>query len=47
MARYAAEATDDGPSYSDAFDTGRAVSSEIAVWNSNITWRPPWDTSGW
>ena len=23
------------------------MSSDIAVWNSNITWRPPWETSGW
>ena len=28
-------------------DRQRAVSSEIAVWNSNITWRPPCETSGW
>ena len=47
MARYAAEATDDGPSYIDAFDTGRPVSSEIAVWYSNITCRPPCEISGW
>jgi hypothetical protein len=23
------------------------VSSEIAVWNSNITWSPPCEISGW
>jgi hypothetical protein len=27
--------------------TGSAVSSEIAVWYSNITCSPPWETSGW
>ena len=37
IARYAAEATDDGPSYREALATGSAQSSEIAVWNSNIT----------
>ena len=25
----------------------QAVSSEIAVWNSNIACRPPWEISGW
>src|SRR4051812_50190243 len=46
-ARYPAEATEDGPSYSAAFETGRPVSSLIAVWYSNIAWRLPWLTSGW
>ena len=32
--------------YADAFATGRPVSSEIAVWNSNITWSPPCEISG-
>ena len=47
IARYAAEATADGPSYRAAFETGRPVSSDIAVWNSNITCSPPWEISGW
>ena len=42
-----AEATADGPSYRVAFETGRPVSSLIAVWYSNMTWSPPWETSGW
>ena len=42
----AAAATALGPSYTEAFDTGRPVSSDIAVWNSNITWRPPCEISG-
>jgi hypothetical protein len=37
----------DGPSYRAAFDTGRPVSSLIAVWYSNIAWRLPWLISGW
>ena len=40
-------ATADGASYSVEFDTGRAVSSLIAVWYSNISWSVPWETSGW
>ena len=47
FARYAAAPTALGPSYSEAFETGRPVSSEIAVWYSNMTCRPPWLTSGW
>ena len=47
IARYPAEATDDGPSYSEALETGRPVSSDIAVWNSNIACRWPCETSGW
>ena len=43
----AAAATALGPSYTEAFATGSPVSSEIAVWNSNITWSPPWEISGW
>ena len=46
LARYPAAATALGPSYTDAFDTGRPV-TEIAVWYSNITCSPPCDTSGW
>jgi hypothetical protein len=30
-----------------AFDTGSPVSSEIAVWYSNITCSVPCETSGW
>ena len=33
--------------YIDAFETGSPVSSEIAVWYSNITCSPPWEISGW
>ena len=36
-----------GPRRRDAFDTGRPVSSEIAVWYSNITCSPPCEISGW
>ena len=46
-ARYAAAPTAEGPSYSDALDTGRPVSSLMAVWYSNITCRPPCEISGW
>ena len=46
-ARYAAAATDDGISYSPALATGRPVSSEIEVWNSNIACRVPCEISGW
>ena len=42
-----AEATADGPSYSVAFETGRPVSSLIAVWYSNMTCSVPCETSGW
>ena len=35
------------PSYSVAFDTGRPVSSLIAVWYSNMTCSVPCETSGW
>ncbi len=42
-----AEATALGASYSVAFETGRPVSSLIAVWYSNITCSVPWETSGW
>jgi hypothetical protein len=28
-------------------ETGSPVSSDIAVWNSNITCNPPWEISGW
>ena len=44
---YAAEATAEGPSYTEALDTGSPVSSQMAVWYSNITCSPPWETSGW
>ena len=47
LARYAAAPTALGPSYTEALETGRPVSSEIAVWYSNITCSPPWLTSGW
>src|SRR5437764_7714069 len=47
LARYPAAPTALGPSYTDAFDTGSPVSSEIAVWYSNIAWRPPCEISGW
>ena len=30
-----------------AFETGRPVSSDIAVWYSNMTWSVPCETSGW
>ena len=46
-ARYPAAATDDGISYSPALATGSPVSSEIAVWNSNIACRVPCEISGW
>ncbi len=42
-----AAATAEGPSYTEAFDTGSSVSSQIAVWYSNITCSPPWEISGW
>ncbi len=44
---YAAEATAEGPSYTEALETGRPVSSQMAVWYSNITCSPPCETSGW
>ena len=30
-----------------ALATGKPVSSEIAVWNSNIAWSVPCEISGW
>ena len=42
-----ADATALGPSYTEALATGSAVSSEIAVWYSNITCSVPCETSGW
>ena len=47
LATYPAAATALGPSYTEAFETGRPVSSEIAVWYSNIACSPPWEISGW
>ena len=35
-----------GPRRRDALETGRPVSSEIAVWYSNITCSPPWRDLG-
>ena len=46
-ASHPADATADGASYSVAFETGRPVSSLIAVWYSNITCSVPCETSGW
>ena len=45
--RAAAEATALGASYKVAFETGSPVSSEIAVWYSNMTCSVPCETSGW
>jgi len=39
--------TAEGASYSVALETGRPVSSEMAVWYSNITCSVPCETSGW
>ena len=47
LATYPAAATALGPSYTDALETGSPVSSEIAVWYSNIACRPPCEISGW
>ena len=47
LATYAAALTALGPSYTDAFATGSPVSSQIAVWYSNIACRPPCEISGW
>ena len=43
----AASATADAPSYIDAFEIGRPVSSAIIVWNSKVACRTPCATSGW
>ena len=40
-------ATADAPSYSEALETSRPVSSLISVWYSNRAWRTPWLISGW
>ena len=36
-----------GPRRGPALETGSPVSSDIAVWNSNITCSPPCEISGW
>ena len=35
------------PSYRDALETSRPVSSQIIDWNSNRTCSTPCDSSGW
>ncbi len=47
LATYPAAATALGPSYTEAFEIGNPVSSEIAVWYSNIACSPPCEISGW
>jgi hypothetical protein len=42
-----ASTTAEAPSYRDALETSRPVSSQITVWYSNRAWSTPWLTSGW
>jgi hypothetical protein len=43
----AASATAEAPSYSEALEISRPVSSLISVWYSNRAWSTPWLISGW
>ncbi len=46
-AMFAASTAAVWPSYRDAFETSREVSSQMSVWNSKIAWSRPCENSGW